>query len=66
VIVESSASFTKAYFLSIPPVLRNLMKSEIASIQRQTSWRHLDAVRAYTAAELQAIWNYVRWVAGRN
>ncbi len=65
-IVERNAALTHVYDLnSNPPVLRHLLNNEVQSIQRQSNWRHGTAVRGYTLEDLQAIWNYVRFVAAK-
>ncbi|MBI2689419.1 MAG: c-type cytochrome [Acidobacteria bacterium] len=64
--VERTASFTRAYDLSAtPPVLRNLLNTDVQSIQRQSNWRHGNAVRGYSLEDLQSIWNYVRYAAAK-
>jgi len=64
--VQRTAAATSVYDLSTtPPVLRRLLNTDIQSIQRQSNWRHRDAVRGYTLEDLQSIWNYVRFVAAR-
>lgn len=66
VIMERTAANTRVFDLSsTPPVLRNLTGAEIQSTLRQTTWRHGTAVRGYTVEDLQAIWNYVRFVAAK-
>lgn len=66
IVVERSAASTRVYDLgSTPPVLRHLLNTEVQSIQRQTGWRHGSAVRGYTTDDLQAIWDYVRFVAAK-
>lgn len=63
-VVERTTAMTRAYDLSsAPPVLRTLAAAEIQSIQRQTQWRHMRAVREYSSEEMQAVWDFVRWMA---
>lgn len=50
---------------SLPPVLRGLTSAEIQTVQRQSAWRHRDVVKAYSLEDLQAIWNFVRWLAAK-
>lgn len=58
---------TRYYDLSaLPPVLRSLTQADIQVVQRQTPWRHLTATKSYTVEDMQAVWNYVRWVAAKN
>jgi len=58
---------TRYYDLSpLPPVLRSLTQADIQIVQRQTTWRHLTATRSYTLEDMQAVWNYVRWVAAKH
>jgi mono/diheme cytochrome c family protein len=65
--VQRTATTTNVYDLSAnPPVLRRLLNTEVQSIQRQSNWRHGSVVRGYTVEDLQAIWNYVRFVAAKN
>ncbi|MFN0100943.1 MAG: c-type cytochrome [Bryobacteraceae bacterium] len=65
-IVERNASITRVYDLtSNPPVLRNLLNTDVQAIQRQSNWRHGNVVRGYSVEDLQSIWNYVRFVAGK-
>ncbi len=64
VLVERGGASTRVFDLTAyPPVLRNLLNTEVQSIHRQTNWRHGGVVRGYTLEEMQAIWNYVRFVA---
>ena len=65
-IVERNAAITHVYDLSSnPPVLRHLLNNDVQSIQRQSNWRHGNAVRGYTVEDLQSIWSYVRFVAAK-
>jgi mono/diheme cytochrome c family protein len=64
--LERAALNPRVYDLSSnPPVLRSLLGTEVQSLQRQTNWRHGNAVRGYSKDELQTIWNYVRYEASR-
>lgn len=66
IVADRNASNTRVYdFSANPPVLRNLPNAAIQSMQRQSNWRHGNAVRGYSVDELQAIWNYVRFVAAK-
>ncbi|HEU0120097.1 MAG TPA: c-type cytochrome [Bryobacteraceae bacterium] len=66
IVLDRTSAASRIFDLtSNPPVLRNLLASEIQSIQRQTNWRHGSAVRGYAPEELQAIWDYIRFVAGK-
>ena len=61
-----AASKNRYFDLSaMPPVLRSVGAADLQGVQRQTNWRHAAAVRAYSAEEMQAIWDYVRWLAAR-
>lgn len=66
VTLDRGAAFTRVYDLtSPPPVLRNLMNTDIQAVQRATTWRHGNVVRGYSLEEMQQIWNYVRFVAAK-
>lgn len=66
VVAERTASNTRVYDLSAtPPVMRSLLNTEVTSIQRQSTWRHGSVVRSYSLEDMQAIWNYVRFVAAK-
>lgn len=64
VVAERSAASLRIYDLSsTPPVLQVIPTTSIAAQTRQAAWRHSTAARAYSADELQLIWDYVRWFA---
>jgi len=66
VVVERTAASLRVYDLTaVPPVLRTLAGTEVQMVLRQSQWRHGTVVRAYTSEEMQLIWNYVRFVAGK-
>lgn len=65
IVVDRDPSVTRVYDLSsIPPVLRTIPVGEVTAMAKVSNWRHRSVVQAYTAAELQSIWDYVRFVAG--
>jgi len=66
VTAERTASETRVFDLSAtPPVLRNLLNTDVQSIQRQANWRHGSVVRGYSLEDMQTIWTYVRFVAAK-
>jgi len=59
---EQNGSQLRLYDLTLaPPVLRTFMRSEVASLAQNPSWRHSDFVKEYSAAELQDIAAYLYW-----
>ena len=54
----------RVYDLTAPlPVLRTFAAAQIA-LEPGSSWRHEQAARIYTSAELETIALYLRWLAG--
>lgn len=62
--IATERNGSRYYDLSVfPPVLRNLTVADIQTVQRQSNWRHRDAVKGYSPEDIQSIWSYVRWAA---
>jgi len=65
VVVERTEARVRIYDLTAPlPVLRTFPAAQIA-LEPGSSWRHEQAVRIYTSAELENVAQYLRWLAGR-
>jgi len=61
VVVERTESRMRVYDLTAAiPVLRSFAAGRVA-IEPGTVWRHAQAVRSYTAGELEIIAEYLRW-----
>lgn len=50
---------------AVPPVLRNLLNSEVQIVQAQSNWRHAQAVQGYSTEELRMVWSFVNWATER-
>jgi mono/diheme cytochrome c family protein len=62
-LVEQKDDFVRVYDLtSAPPVLRNLLKSEVR-FEAGSSWSHAAAIQSYKDADLDRIAAYLRWLA---
>ncbi len=58
---EQTEARVRVYDLTGPlPVLRTFRTSEV-TLEPKSSWRHEQAVRGYTAGELETILRYLRW-----
>ena len=65
VVVEKSAARVRVYDLSSRlPVLRSFEPAEI-TLAEGAAWRHTTATSLYSAAELDAIERYLRWLINR-
>ena len=63
-LVERTEARVRVYDLTAAlPVLRTFAAAQIA-IEPGSSWRHEQATRIYTSAELESIAVYLRWLAG--
>lgn len=61
---EQNENQVTLYDLTLaPPVLRTFLRSEVASLAPNPSWRHSDFTKDYTRTDLEAIAVYLRWVA---
>ena len=61
---EQNETEVRLYDLTLaPPALRSLVRSEVASMLPDPSWRHSDFVKDYSRSELEAIVVYLRWAA---
>lgn len=64
VLAERTETRVRVYDLTAPlPVLRTFAAGQV-DIGPGGSWRHEEAVRVYTSAELESIAQYLRWMAG--
>jgi mono/diheme cytochrome c family protein len=64
VLAERTETRVRVYDISAAlPVLRTFSAGQIA-IEPGSSWRHEQASRLYTSAELESIVRYLRWLAG--
>ena len=62
-LVEQQAEWVKLFDLGAnPPVLRTVAKSDV-TISGGSPWRHPNAVRRYSEADLAAISEYLSWAA---
>jgi mono/diheme cytochrome c family protein len=64
-LVEEKGGWIRLYDLTVPPpVLRTVAASELRWLE-SAGWDHSAAVRSYTDAELQAVFEYLRWLAAQ-
>lgn len=62
-VVEQGSDFVRFYDLSsVPPVLRTAAKSGV-SFTGGSPWRHTDAVKNYSTADLDAVAAYLKWAS---
>jgi mono/diheme cytochrome c family protein len=65
VLVESRSGLTRVFDLTTPlPVLRTFPAREIR-FSGNSAWKHADFVNSYSDADLQAIGDYLKWLAER-
>lgn len=64
-LVEEKGGWVRLYDLTVaPPVLRTVAANELGW-RDQARWDHAEFVRSYTDAELQAVFEYLRWIAAQ-
>jgi mono/diheme cytochrome c family protein len=63
--VEAKGGWVKLYDLTVPPpVLRTVPAGEV-KFSEASAWDHAAAIASYTDDELEAILDYLRWLASR-
>jgi cytochrome c553 len=66
IVVEQTAQTVRVYDISaVLPVLRTFAAAQVSTTPGN-AWSHVDAVRNYSDAELEAIRGYLEWMAARN
>lgn len=62
-VVEQTTDSVRFYDLGgMPPVLRTAAKGTV-TFQGGSGWRHAEAIKGYSAADLEAIATYLNWAA---
>lgn len=64
-LVEEKGGWLRLYDLAVPPpVLRTVAAADV-QWRDPGGWDHSAAVRSYSDAELEAVFEYLRWLAGQ-